>query len=90
MINVLGKVRIHLKEKKRLYLYLAQYGGMIILYLVERLGFRLWAENGVWKLKDLYKDGVLMSFTDITDKFKIPKKHYYKYLQIRNFIRTAY
>jgi len=35
MINVCAKVRIHLKEKR--VFYLAKYGGMIILCLVERI-----------------------------------------------------
>lgn len=91
MINVWGKVRIYLKEKESLSVFSPIWGNDNFIPGRKDLGFRLWAENGVWKVKDLYKDGVLMSFADITDNFKNikSKKHYYKYLQIRNFIRTA-
>lgn len=29
-----------------------------------------------------------MSFEEIVDKFNIPRNHFFKYLQLRNFIRT--
>lgn len=43
-------------------------------------GFRIWAERGLRKIGDLYKEGKLMSFQEITETFNIPKKQFFKYL----------
>ncbi len=49
-------------------------------------GFKLWAKKGLSKISDLYKEGVLMSFEEISQIHNIPKKHFFKYLQLRSFI----
>lgn len=45
--------------------------------------------KGLGKIGDLYKlQKVLMTFGEIIDEFNIPRNHFFKYLQLRNFIRT--
>lgn len=52
-------------------------------------GFKSWASRGLRKIGDLYNmQKVLMTFGEIVDKFNIPRNHFFKYLQLRNFIRT--
>lgn len=52
-------------------------------------GFKSWATKGLTKIGDLYdSQRVLLSFGEIADKFNIPRNHFFKYLQLRNFIRT--
>lgn len=50
------------------------------------MGFRHWMERGIRQIKDLYAGGTLMSFIQLKDKFMLPGKHYFKYLQLRSFI----
>ena len=49
-------------------------------------GFKLWADRGVAKISDMYTDEVLLSFELLRNKYNIPPNHFFKYLQIRNFI----
>lgn len=50
------------------------------------MGFRQWMERGLSKIKDLYDEGILMSFTQLKNKFDLPGKHHFKYMQLRSFI----
>uniref|UniRef100_A0A3B3YM34 Reverse transcriptase domain-containing protein n=1 Tax=Poecilia mexicana TaxID=48701 RepID=A0A3B3YM34_9TELE len=49
-------------------------------------GFRIWMNKGLNKIGDLYSEGVLMSFEQLVNKYSLPQKHFFKYLQIRSFI----
>lgn len=51
-------------------------------------GFKLWAQLGLQNISDLFKDDTLMSFEYLKDNFKIPRKHLFKYFQIRSFIHS--
>ena len=54
-------------------------------------GFKLWAERGISKVMDMYNDNnILHSFEDLQRLYSIPRKHFFKYLQIRNYILTAF
>lgn len=49
-------------------------------------GFKLWAVKGIGKIADLFQEDVFMSFEVIRKKFDLPAKHFFKYLQVRDFI----
>lgn len=49
-------------------------------------GYKLWMERGLKKLGDLFENQVLMSFTQVQQKFGLHKKDFFRYLQVRNFI----
>ena len=49
-------------------------------------GFKLWADKGIGQIADLFQEDVLMQFEDIRKQFDIPAKHFFKYLQVRDFI----
>lgn len=53
-------------------------------------GFRLWNIKGVQKMMDLYADGVLLSFDQLCQRYQIPKKHFFKYLQIKSYMSSKY
>ena len=42
---------------------------------------KLWADKGIGKIADVF-----MSFEVIRKKFDLPAKHFFKYLQVRDFI----
>ena len=50
------------------------------------MGFIQWMERGLSKINDLYDEGILMSFTQLKNKFNLPGKHHFKYMQLRSFI----
>lgn len=52
-------------------------------------GFRMWAERGLRKIGDLYKERQLMSFQELVEKYNISRKHFFKYLQVRSFLYAS-
>lgn len=52
--------------------------------------FKIWSNKGLQTLKDLFVEGVFISFSQMTDKFDIPRTHFYRYLQVRHFIANRY
>lgn len=45
-----------------------------------------WTGKGVRKTEDLYMNDKLMSFKELVIKYDIPRKHFFKYLQVRGFM----
>ncbi len=41
------------------------------------MGFKLWINKGMIRLKDLYEDNILKSFDNLVAKFHIPQKHFF-------------
>lgn len=50
--------------------------------------FRIWAHKGITKMQDLYIHGTFPSFELLRTKFNIPQTHFFRFLQIRNYIRS--
>ncbi len=50
-------------------------------------GFKHWALKGIQKIGDLFEGDMLMPFNKLRDKFGNPKTHFFKYLQVRSYIR---
>ena len=48
--------------------------------------FKLRFRNGLKRVKDLFKDGVFMSFEQLVNEYNIPSSHYFRYLQVRVFV----
>lgn len=51
-------------------------------------GFKMWKMKGIHTIKDLYVDGVLLAFRDLSDKYQLPVKHFFKYLQLKSFMSS--
>lgn len=50
--------------------------------------FKIWSDKGISSFKDLYIDKVFASFTQLTQKHDIPRTHFFRYMQIRDFVRN--
>lgn len=50
--------------------------------------FNVWRESGIRNIGDLYIKGTFASFQQLQEKFKLPKNHFFRYLQIRNYVKT--
>ncbi len=51
-------------------------------------GFIQWVGKGLSKVTDLYVGGKLITFDQLIDKYDIPRKHQFKYLQLKSFIAS--
>ena len=49
--------------------------------------FQEWQRLGIERFRDLFIDNSFVSFEQLTEKFNLPKSHFFRYLQIRHFIR---
>ncbi len=52
--------------------------------------FQLWSRNGISCVKDLFKDGVFISFQQLRTDFEIPQSNFFRYLQVRSFIKKHF
>ena len=52
--------------------------------------FKLWFRNGLKRVKDLFKDGVFMSFEQLVSEYNIPSSHSFRYWQVRAFVRKHF
>ncbi|KAA0701525.1 LINE-1 reverse transcriptase -like protein [Triplophysa tibetana] len=50
--------------------------------------FSLWSDCGIKAFRDLYISGTFASFQQLSDKFHLPRQHFFRYLQVRSFIRN--
>lgn len=48
-------------------------------------GFVLWENAGFKTLKDLFESDRIMSFDQLSLKYNLPKTHFFRFLQVRNF-----
>lgn len=52
--------------------------------------FTSWQANGIREINDLYYEGAFCSFQQMCEQFNIPKNNFFRYLQIRVFIRKMF
>ena len=50
----------------------------------------IWAKRGVFSFSDLYVDGSFAAFEQLIQKYNIPRSHFYRYLQLRNFVSSNF
>lgn len=53
-------------------------------------GFKMWFDKGVEKISDLYAEDTLMSYNQLCEKYDIPRKHFYKFLQLKHFVLSTH
>lgn len=51
--------------------------------------FNIWTRKGITSIKDLFSEGVFMSFEQVRLKFDIPHSHFFRFLQLRNFVTSS-
>ena len=52
--------------------------------------FEIWSNKGIKAFKDLYIDNTFASFQQLAQKFSLPNHHFFRYLQVRNFITRMF
>lgn len=52
--------------------------------------FSLWKSRGLSSVKDLYLAGSFPSFTELSSNFDLPNTHFFRFLQVRDFVRCHF
>ena len=50
--------------------------------------FGVWRRGGILTVHDLYIDNVFASFEQLVNKYGIPRSHFFRYLQLRDFVQS--
>ena len=50
--------------------------------------FGVWYRSGIHSLQNVYADNNFASFEQLVDRFNIPRSHFFRYLQLQNFIAS--
>ena len=50
--------------------------------------FTTWREKGIISLRDVYINDHLASFQELQQKFQLPTSHFFRFLQLRHFLRA--
>ncbi len=87
MIKVWYEVKKYLKDSPSLSCLSPIWGNKHFVPGKEDAGLKIWADKGVSQMKDIFaKNGNLLSFEELILKYNVPRKHFFKYLQLRSFI----
>ena len=52
--------------------------------------FKHWSDKGLTAIENLYIDNHFASFAQLQAKFKLPTSKFFRYLQIRNFVKQSF
>ena len=52
--------------------------------------FSVWTDHGIFLIKHLYINGTFASFSQLAHKFNLPANQFFRYLQIRDFVRNYF
>lgn len=52
--------------------------------------FKQWSLNGLIYIKDLYTDNIFDSFENVCKRYNLPRSSFFKYLQIRHFVKSKF
>ena len=64
------------------------YGNMDFAPACSDMGLRIWEAKGILTLGELFDKGVMLTFKQIQQKYGLPSNHFFRYLQIRSFIKN--
>lgn len=57
---------------------------------ISDLAFKMWKTKGITTISDLFLQGSFGSFSQLSDRFDLPKSQFYRYLQIRHFVQKNF
>ena len=52
--------------------------------------FLIWKDLGIVSIKHLYINGIFASFSQLTQAFNLQPTHFFRYLQVRDFVRNHF
>lgn len=89
MIKIWYDVKKYLNETYSLSQFSPIWGNQLFLAGRADAVFKLWDSKGLKRIGDLYLTGsdTLMSFEELRTNFNLERKHFFKYLQLRSFVK---
>lgn len=52
--------------------------------------YALWHSQGISTISSLYVDGIFASFNELVDIYDLPRTNFFRYLQVRDFVRKHF
>lgn len=50
--------------------------------------FQRWHEKGIKSFASMFQDGCFVSFNKLSEKYNLPNTHFFRYLQVRQYVRA--
>ena len=88
-LKIWSQFRTHIKHRQALSAIPITANALFPLSLIDSV-FRVWSGSGLGRVKDLFKEGVFMSFDQMVRDFNIPRSHFFRYMQIRAFVKKHF
>lgn len=88
-LRIWSQFRTHFKHRKAMPSLPISANALFPPSLMDT-AFKLWFGKGLKRVKDLFKDGVFMSFEQLVNEYNIPSSHYFRYQQVRVFVRKHF
>ena len=84
-------LKIFFKETQMLSQFSPIWGNQLFPPGRADAGFKQWSSKGLKTIEELYlpNSDILMTFEQLISNYNLSKTHFFKYLQIRNFIKTS-
>uniref|UniRef100_A0A3P9K8G4 Reverse transcriptase domain-containing protein n=1 Tax=Oryzias latipes TaxID=8090 RepID=A0A3P9K8G4_ORYLA len=91
MIHIWFRVLNYMNQTQPLSQYSPIWGNKFFTPGRADATFKIWAAKGLSAIRDLYSpdSDIMMSFEELKNKYDLSKKHFYKFLQVRNFVRKT-
>ncbi len=88
-LRIWSQLRVHFGHKKLLLSSPILANPFFPPSLIDP-AFKLWKSRGLICVRDFFKDGLFISFDYLKVRFDIPNTHFFRYPQIRNYIKTCF
>ena len=90
MVKIWYDIKKFLKDTYSISQYSPIWGNHFFVPGRADATFKLWHSKGLKMIQDLYmvNSVVMMSFDELRAKFKLNRKHFFKYLQLRSFVKA--
>ena len=88
-LRIWAQFRVHFKYKQALITLPLTSNALFTPSLIDA-AFEVWAGKGCKRVKDLFEGGVFMSFEQLVDAYGLPRSHFFRYLQVRDFVKKYF
>lgn len=88
-LKIWRQLRRHFTLQSTPLLYPVHSNPLFPPSLIDK-AFAAWVDHRIISIKQLYIDGTFASFEQLTQVFNLPRFHFFRYLQVRDFVRKHF
>lgn len=88
-LRIWSQFRTHIKHRQALSSLPIVANALFPPSLIDG-AFRVWSRNGLGRVRDLFENGVFMSFNQVVCGYNIPRSHFFRHLQVQAFVRKHF